>query len=145
MNKDRARLGVRLLVVGLMSAVLVGVANEAYAVPASASRNSHSTAVSTQAPAVAGGSYRCGWFTCSYVFSRRVTVDIATGSAGLAVCASVPTPGNIFCGIGLGSLVFTANIAKNRNECVVINFTRTPPPLGTWWPSTDNGSRCRDN
>jgi len=144
----RARLGAAALIPAAV--LMIGVL-PASAATAQVARTGQVTAVAAvaapAAPAVAAaasGSFKCGLLTCSYVFSRATTRDIATGSAGVAVCAAIPTPGNIGCAIGLAALVVSANYAKNRNECVVANFTKTPPPLGTWWPSTTNSSRCKN-
>jgi hypothetical protein len=91
----------------------------------------------------ADAQFECGVATCSFVFSRAATNDIATGGAASAACAAVPTPGNIACGIGFAALAVTANSAKNRNACAKITWTTVPaPPLGTWWPSVDGSSRC---
>lgn len=97
---------------------------------------------STAVIAAAEGGLDCGVIICSYVFSRAVTNDIATGGALTAACAAVPTPGNIACGIAGATLVATANVAKNRSQCAVVNWTRTPPPAWTWYPSIDGGPSC---
>lgn len=119
-----------------MSAVLSIVGSAAGAATASDA--------DVQGVGAAAAQLECGALTCSYVFSKAVANDIATGGAASAACAAIPTPGNVACGIGFASLIVTANAAKNRNECAKITWTKVPaPPLGTWWPSTDGSSRCR--
>jgi hypothetical protein len=93
---------------------------------------------------IPAAAFECGLVTCSYEFTRAITRDIAGGRAGSAVCGLIPTPGSVGCRAGFGVLVGVANVARNRNACLVVHFTTTPPPLLTWWPSVDNGSRCRN-
>jgi hypothetical protein len=120
----------------LLSAILTITGGTANAEAASDS--------ATQGAAAAAAQLECGAVTCSYVFSKAVTNDIATGGAASAACAAVPTPGNVACGIAFASLVVTANSAKNRDACAKLTWTKVPPPpTATWWPSVDDSSRCR--
>jgi hypothetical protein len=126
---------IQLLFVVLLSVILTIAGGTANAETASDS--------DAQGASAAAEQLECGTVTCSYVFSKAVTNDIATGGAASAACAAIPTPGNVACGIGFASLIVTANSAKNRNECAKITWTKIPPPpTGTWWPSIDGSSRC---
>lgn len=126
---------IRLLSVVMLSTILAMAGGTASAETALDSR--------TQSPSTASAQFECGTVTCSYVFSKAVTNDIATGGAASAACAVIPSPGNLACGVAFASLIVTANAAKNRDECAKLTWTKIPaPPTGTWWPSTDDSSRC---
>ena len=135
MGSTCSRRSIRILFVVVLSAIFSIAGGTASAAVASDADVQRASAAAAQ--------FECGVATCSFVFSRAATNDIATGGAASAACAAVPTPGNIACGIGFAALAVTANSAKNRNACAKITWTTVPaPPLGTWWPSVDGGSRC---
>ncbi|WP_326834415.1 hypothetical protein VSH64_05735 [Amycolatopsis rhabdoformis] len=86
----------------------------------------------------------CGFFACSWVFSKSTTKLIAEGAPAIRVCKSIPTPGNLACGVAIAALVITAKKARSEGKCAKITWTKTPPPpLGTWWPSVEGGKRCK--
>lgn len=120
--------------------LLTGLAVTAFALTSAFGATSTATAAPTGDP-----QFKCGFVSCSYVFTRKTTNDIAGQKLTGGACKLIPVaPGRIACVAGFASVVVTAKIAKKQNKCLKINWSKTPPPpTGPWWPSTDDSSRCR--